>query len=160
MIIIETTTGPVMINDREVRGIEHNKENAEVIVTFANDMPARLLSKGLGLEYRFENRSITIKNVENIFYIGDQCNEKYKYEGGEVESLKKQLEEKKQKIIQQHKLANYLRSCYYIYKNAIDEIKEAEEKKQAGKIFKSIDYIMEQADYKINDLSEEYSKNL
>ena len=160
MIIIETNTGPVMINDREVRGIEHNKENAEVIVTFANDMPARLLSKGLGLEYRFENRSITIKNVENIFYIGDQCNEKYKYEGGEVESLKKQLEEKKQKIIQQHKLANYLRGCYYIYKNAIDEIKEAEEKKQAGKIFKSIDYIMEQADYKINDLSEEYSKNL
>ena len=160
MIIIETNTGPVMINDREVRGIEHNKENAEVIVTFANDMPARLLSKGLGLEYRFENRSITIKNVENIFYIGDQCNEKYKYEGGEVESLKKQLEEKKQKIIQRHKLANYLRSCYYIYKNAIDEIKEAEEKKQAGKIFKSIDYIMEQADYKINNLSEEYSKNL
>ena len=149
-----------MINDREVRGIEHNKENAEVIVTFANDMPARLILKELGLDCRFEARSITIKNVENIFYISDQCNEKYKYEGGEVESLKKQLEEKKQNIIRRNKVENYLRSCYHIYENAIGEIKEAEEKKQAGKIFKSIDYIMEQADYKINKLSEEYSKDL
>ena len=65
MIIIETNTGPVMINDREVRGIEHNKENAEVIVTFANDMPARLILKELGLDCRFEARSITIKNVKN-----------------------------------------------------------------------------------------------
>lgn len=33
MIIIETTDGPVMLNEREVRGLEYNKEKGDLTVT-------------------------------------------------------------------------------------------------------------------------------
>lgn len=158
MIIIETTTGPVMINDREVRGIEYNKENAEVVVTFANDMPTRLLSKGLELDCRFEARSITIKNAENIFYIGDQCNEKYKYEGGEVESLKKQLEKQKHETSRILKHFRYMREWYEIYSEAIYDIKDSLKKIQEDKIYKRIDYIIKQAEETYNESVANFKK--
>ena len=87
MIIIETTTGPVMVNDHEVRGFQFDKKSGEVIVTFANDMPQRMVMKGLGMTSQFEDRTLTIKDVEDVRYVGEQSNETYRYEGSEVERL-------------------------------------------------------------------------
>ena len=87
MIIIETTNGPVMVNDREVRGFQFDKKSGEVVVTFANDMPQRMVMKGLGITSQFEDRTLTIKDVEDVRYVGEQSNETYKYEGSEVERL-------------------------------------------------------------------------
>ena len=91
MIIIETTDGPVMLNEREVRGLEYNKEKGDLIVTFATEMPERMVLKQLKMTSKFEERSLTITKVENIIYMGDQYNDTYEYKGSEIRRLQDQV---------------------------------------------------------------------
>ena len=79
MIIIETKNCPVLLNDREVRGVAFDKAKNEAIVTFANDMPQRMVAKGFGLTSKFEYRTMTIADVEHVRYMGDKCSEIYTY---------------------------------------------------------------------------------
>ena len=115
MIIIETTNGPVMVNDREVRGFQFDKENGKVIVTFSSDMPQRIVMKGLSMTSQFEDRTLTIEAVEDVRYVGDQNSEAYKYEGSEIEKLKKQLEDEKRESHQMYEHAGFMREWFSIY---------------------------------------------
>ncbi len=128
MIIIETTNGPVMVNDREVRGFQFDKENGKVIVTFSSDMPQRIVMKGLGMTSQFEDRTLTIEAVEDVRYVGDQNSEAYKYEGSEIEKLKKQLEDEKRESHQMYEHAGFMREWFFIYQEAFDRIKYEHEK--------------------------------
>lgn len=158
MIIIETNTGPVMINDREVRGFEYFKVSGEVIVTFANEMPSRIIAKGLGMTSQFENRTMHIKNVEDVLYFGDQCNETYKYQGSEIERLKAEIErvKKEKNIVYNHR--SFLGEWLTIYSEALDKIKDSREAERNGKIFKNIDIIIEEAENKYKKSLDEFSK--
>ena len=108
MIIIETIKGPVMVNDREVRGFQYDKGNGEVVVIFSNDMPQRMVMQHLCMTSQFEERTLTIKDVENVIYVGDQCKDTYEYQGSEIERLKaivkKDIEESTNRLVEINRL--------------------------------------------------------
>lgn len=123
MIIIETTNGPVMVNDREVRGFQFDKKSGEVVVTFANDMPQRIVLKQIGITSQFEDRTLTIKDVEDVRYVGEQSNGTYKYNGSEIERLQAELDNEKRKLSEMSDHFGFIRDCFLIYQEAFDRIK-------------------------------------
>ena len=124
MIIIETTNGPVMVNDHEVRGFQFDKKSGEAIVAFANDMPQRIVMKELGMTSQFEDRTMTILYVEDVRYVGDQSSETYKYEGSEIERLQAELENEKRKLSEMSDHAYFMREWFLIYQEAFDRISD------------------------------------
>lgn len=159
MIIIETKNGPVLLNDREVRGVAFDKAKNEAIVTFANDMPQRMVTKGLGLASKFEDRTMTIADVEHVMYMGDQNSEAYTYKGSMVEKLEIVLETKMSEIRKMNIHSGFIHNWFFIFQQAFDQIKESQKAQKEGKsIFRSIDYIIEQAEREYNKSSEEYEK--
>ena len=88
MIIIETTKGPHMINERETIGCSFNKEKGEVIVTY-NHEPREVVSfhDGVPVSQR-EYPTVTFTEVEDVIYVTDQNTGSYHYNGSEIERLK------------------------------------------------------------------------
>ena len=159
MIIIETKNGPVLLNDREVRGVAFDKAKNEAIVTFANDMPQRMVAKGLGIASKFEDRTMTIADVEHVRYTGDKCSEIYTYKGSMVTTLEEVLEMKSRKIRNMDIHSGFTRKWFFIFQQAFDQIKESQKAQKKGKsIFRSIDSIIEQAEREYNKSREEYEK--
>lgn len=160
MIIIETKNGPVLLNDREVRGVAFDKAENEAIVTFANDMPQRLVSKGLGLDSKFEDRTMTIADVEHVMYMGDQNSEKYTYQGSRVTTMEEVLKIERNKIHKMDIHSGFMRNWFHIFQQAFDQIKESQKAQKDGKnIFRSIDSIIEQAEREYDESREEYEKS-
>lgn len=160
MIIIETKNGPVLLNDREVRGMAFDKAKNETIVTFANDMPQRMIMKGVGLASKFEDRTMTIADVEHVRYMGDQNSENYTYKGSMVETLEEVLEIERSKIRKMDIHSGFTRNWFFIFQQAFDQIKESQKAQKEGKsIFRSIESIIEQAEREYNESVEEYEKN-
>lgn len=124
MIIIETTNGPVMVNDHEVRGFQFDKKSGEAIVAFANDMPQRIVMKELGMTSQFEDRTMNILYVEDVRYVGDRSSETYKYEGSEIERLQAELENEKRKLSEMSDHAYFMREWFLIYQEAFDRISD------------------------------------
>ena len=97
-----------MVNDREVRGFQYDKGNGEVVVIFSNDMPQRMVMQHLCMTSQFEERTLTIKDVENVIYVGDQCKDTYEYQGSEIERLKaivkKDIEESTNRLVEINRL--------------------------------------------------------
>ena len=159
MIIIETKNGPVLLNDREVRGMAFDKANNEAIVTFANDMPQRMLAKQVGLTSKFEDRTMTIADVEHVRYTGDKCSENYTYKGSMVDTLEKVLEIERSRIREMKFHSGFTRNWFFIFHQAFDEIKKSQKAQKDGKnIFRSIDSIIEQAEREYDKSVEEYEK--
>lgn len=159
MIIIETKNGPVLLNDREVRGVAFDKAKNEAIVTFANDMPQRMVMKGAGFASKFEDRTMTIADVEHVMYMGDQNSEKYTYQGSMVTTLEEVLKIERSKIREMETHSGFIRNWFFIFQQAFDQIKESQKAQKEGKnIFRSIDSIIEQAEREYNKSSEEYEK--
>ena len=160
MIIIETKNGPVLLNDREVRGVAFDKAKNEAIVTFANDMPQRMVMKGVGLTSKFEDRTMTIADVEHVRYMGDKCSEIYTYKGSMVTTLEEVLEFERSKIRKMNIHSGFTRNWFFIFQQAFDQIKESQKAKKEGKnIFRSIDSIIEQAEREYNESREKYEKS-
>lgn len=87
MIIIETKTGPHMINERETIGCSFDKEKGEAIVTYNRD-PREVLSFHEGAPTRrTEYPSVTFTDVEDVIYVTDQNSGSYRYQGSEIERL-------------------------------------------------------------------------
>lgn len=88
MIIIETKTGPHMINERETIGCSFDKEKGEAIVTYNRD-PREVLSFHEGAPTRrTEYPSVTFTDVEDVIYVTDQNSGSYRYQGRKGEILK------------------------------------------------------------------------
>jgi len=87
MIIIETTKGPHMINERETIGCSFDKEKGEVIVTY-NHEPREVVSFHDGVPVsRREYPTVTFTEVEDVIYVTDQNTGSYHYNGSEIERL-------------------------------------------------------------------------
>ena len=87
MIIIETTKGPHMINERETIGCSFDKAKGEAIVTYNRD-PREVVSFHEGVPVsRREYPTVTFTEVEDIIYVTDQNNDSYHYQGSEIERL-------------------------------------------------------------------------
>ena len=87
MIIIETKTGPHMINERETIGCSFDKAKGEAIVTYNRD-PREVVSfhEGIPLSKK-EYPSVTFTDVEDVIYVTDQNIGSYRYQGSEIERL-------------------------------------------------------------------------
>ena len=87
MIIIETKTGPHMINERETIGCSFDKAKGEAIVTYNRD-PREVVSfhEGIPLS-KTEYPSVTFTDVEDVIYVTDQNSGSYRYQGSEIERL-------------------------------------------------------------------------
>ena len=87
MIIIETTKGPHIINERETIGCSFDKEKGEVIVTY-NHEPREVVSFHNGVPVsRREYPTVTFTEVEDVIYVTDQNKGSYHYNGSEIERL-------------------------------------------------------------------------
>ena len=75
MIIVKTQTGSHFVNDKAVRKVWHDKNNAKVWITDANG--------GIG----------NIADVEMVIYISDMMNVGYQDKGSMVEYLEQQRSE-------------------------------------------------------------------
>ena len=126
-----------MVNDREVRGFQFDKEKCEVIVTFANDMPMLSL---------YENRTVMIADVENVRYIGTQSHETYNYESSEIERVKVELEKEKCELSKTLDHFGFIRELLFIYQNAFDNIKNAVTRSSSKCEVSVIKAIIEQAE--------------
>ena len=91
MIIIETKTGPHMINERETIGCSFDKAKGEAIVTYNRD-PREVVSfhEGIPLSKK-EYPSVTFTDVEDVIYVTDQNSGSYRYQGSEIERLQDQV---------------------------------------------------------------------
>lgn len=74
MIIIKTTNGDVMVNEKAIRSVTQNKKEKMAFI-------------------KSKNGSETIKDVESVMYFNDVDAVKYKDEGSEVAELKAKYEE-------------------------------------------------------------------
>ena len=83
MIIVKTSNGDVLINDRELVKLRHDKENHCVYVQM----------KGDG-RFAFEHIK-AIDRVETVTYINEETNAERKDEGSEVKYLRQQLADEK-----------------------------------------------------------------
>lgn len=83
MIIVKTSNGDVIINDRELMKLRHDKENHCVYVQM----------KGDG-HFTFEHNK-AIDRVETVTYINEETNAERKDEGSEVKYLRQQLADEK-----------------------------------------------------------------
>ena len=136
MIIIETRTGPVFINDGQIREITFNKDYNEVLIDYGGDMPVQN----------------PIKEVENVMYVPDCAPEKYQYKGSLVEDLTKRLE-------QSQFVKSFLREWYNIYSTAIDNIKALIKADKSGLELKHNALIsIRQAEDDYNTSHEEFEK--
>ena len=87
MIIIETTKGPHMINERETIGCSFDKEKGEAVVTY-NHEPREVVSFNDGVPVsRREYPTVTFTEVEDVIYVTDQNTGSYHYNGSEIERL-------------------------------------------------------------------------
>ena len=87
MIIIETTKGPHMINERETIGCSFDKKKGEAVVTY-NHEPREVVSFNDGVPVsRREYPTVTFTEVEDVIYVTDQNTGSYQYNGSEIERL-------------------------------------------------------------------------
>ena len=85
MIIIETTKGPHMINERETIGCSFDKEQGEAVVPY-NHEPREVVSFNDGVPVRRrEYPTVTFTEVEDVIYVTDQHTGSYHYNGSEIE---------------------------------------------------------------------------
>jgi hypothetical protein len=91
MIIIETKTGPYMINERETIGCSFDKAKGKAIVTY-NREPREVVSFHEGTPIsKTEYPSVTFTDVEDVIYVTDQNSGAYRYHGSEIERLQKMV---------------------------------------------------------------------
>ena len=107
MIIVKTKNGDHFINDKAVTTVEHNKERATV---------GCYADKGI---YSF------MENVEQVVYTSDAQPVEWKDEGSEIQRLKAIIEEKEKELSQTYEHFAYIRDWFFIYQNALYDIKSA-----------------------------------
>ena len=91
MIIIETKTGPHMINERETIGCSFDKANGEAIVTYNRDQREVVsFHEGTPIS-KTEYPSVTFTDVEDVIYVTDQNSGAYRYQGSEIERLQEMV---------------------------------------------------------------------
>ena len=124
MIIIETKTGPHMINERENIGCSFDKAKGEAIVTYNRD-PREVVSfhEGIPLS-KTEYPSVTFTDVEDVIYVTDQNTGSYHYNGSEIERLQAELENEKRKLSEMSDHAYFMREWFLIYQEAFDRISD------------------------------------
>ena len=88
MIIVKTSNGDVLFNDKEIVRLRHDKENHFVYVTRKDD------GKGIGTIRAIHNE-MTVEKVENVIYINDTTGTERKDDGYEVVFLRQQLADEK-----------------------------------------------------------------
>ena len=160
MIIIETKTGPHMINERETIGCSFDKEKGEAIVTSNRD-PREVVSFHEGMPIsRTEYPSVTFTDVEDVIYVTDQNTGSYHYNGSEIERLKAELEKEKREnsIMCEH--FGFIREWFFIYQNAFDDIKDGckrAEREHTG-VYTNPAAIIEQAEKKYAESQKRFEK--
>ena len=128
MIIIETTKGHHMINEREIIGCSFDKEKGEVIVTY-NHEPRDVVSFHDGVPVRRrEYPTVTFIEVEDVIYVTDQNSGSYRYQGSEIERLKAEIADKERELSQIYEHSSFMREWFFIYQEAFDRIKYEHEK--------------------------------
>ena len=107
MIIVKTKNGDRFINDKAVRMVEHDREKAEV--------------NAFGDEGWYSH----IEDVEGVLYTNDTQPTWGKDEGSESQRLKAIIEEKEKELSQTYEHFAYIRDWFFIYQNALYDIKSA-----------------------------------
>ncbi len=92
MIIIKTKTGQILVNDKEIISVQHNREAHTVSV-----------SKPIsGMMYRHQP---PIEQVESVNYINDQTGTEWKDNGSEIEYLRREMDSLKLELSCQAEIA-------------------------------------------------------
>ena len=78
MIIIKTKTGQILVNDKEITSVQHNREAHTAYVSKPTS----------GMMYR----QPPIEQVESVNYINDQTGTEWKDSGSEIEYLRREME--------------------------------------------------------------------
>lgn len=107
MIIVKTKNGDRFINDKAVRMVEHDREKAEV--------------NAFGDEGWYSH----IEDVESVLYTSDAQPTSWKDEGSEIQRLKAVIEKKEKELSQMCEHFGYIREWFFIYQNALYDIKSA-----------------------------------
>lgn len=88
MIIVKTSNGDVLFNDKEIVRLRHDKENHFVYVTRKDD------GKGIGTIRAIHNE-MTVEKVESVIYINEATGTERKDDGSEIAFLRQQLADEK-----------------------------------------------------------------
>jgi hypothetical protein len=112
MIIVKTNNGDRFINEAETLQINHIRDNALVEV-----WPSRWGNQQQQPQYYI------IEHVESVIYTTQET--KWKDEGSEIQRLKAELEKKEKELSKEYDHFVYMREWFFIYQNAIDDIKNA-----------------------------------
>ena len=92
MIIIETKTGQILVNEKEIVSVMHNREAHTVYISKPTS----------GMMYR----QPPIEQVESVNYINDQTGTEWKDSGSEIEYLRRQMESLKHELSCQTEIIN------------------------------------------------------
>ena len=107
MIIVKTKNGDRFINDKAVMTVEHERDKAVVNV------------------YADEGWYSHIEDVEGLLYTNDTQPTSWKDEGSEIQRLKAVIEKKEKEQSQMYEHFAYIREWFFIYQNALYDIKSA-----------------------------------
>lgn len=108
MIIIKTETGDALLNEKLTLKVEHNKEKAEVTVTYPYNKP----------------RPQIIPFVLRVDYTNDLEPTRYNSNGLDIENLTKQLEIEKAKAKELLILFGYTREGYWELRSFVEKLLE------------------------------------
>jgi len=142
MIIVKTKNGDRFINEKAVTKVDHNKKDATVYV------------------YDDRGYMFNIKDVEEVIYNNDAQPISWKDEGSEIQRLKATIEKKDNEHAQMCELFGYTREWFFIYQNAVDEIKDKAmqaERENKG-IYVNPAVIIEQAEKKYEESQKRFKE--
>lgn len=106
MIIIKTETGDVLLNEKLTLKVEHNKENAEVTVTYPYNKP----------------RPQTIPFVLRVDYTNDAEPTRYNSNGLDIEYTNKQLKIEEAKAKELAIIFGYTRDGYWELRSFVEKL--------------------------------------
>ena len=108
MIIIKTETGDVLLNEKLTLKVEHNKEKAEVTVTYPYNKP----------------RPQTIPFVLRVDYTNDAEPTRYNSNGLEIENMANQLELQKANARESLIILDNVRAGYFDLRSFVEKLLE------------------------------------
>lgn len=114
MIIVKTSNGDELFNDKEILRLRHDKENHFVYVSSKSE------TSKFGIHAIHDD--MTVDQVESVIYINDATGTERKDDGSEVKFLRQQLADEKNLSSFMHTMAKQLES--HISKLANDIIYE------------------------------------
>lgn len=87
MIIVKTSNGDELFNDKEILRLRHDKENHFVYVSSKSE------TSKFGIHAIHDD--MTVDQVESVIYINDATGTEHRYDGSEVAFLRRQLADEK-----------------------------------------------------------------